>query len=175
MRVFLAIPAAEKIRERASEITLKIKSKGIKTVKPENMHFTAKFFGEVSADQLEEIKKKMEKIKKKKATIKISGAGTFPNESRIKIIWLGVKDGKEDMLGILGEVNAIFPGEKKKPVPHMTIARVRFVKNRKKLMEDLKKVGEIGKMEINEIVLYQSILKPEGPEYVPIKRVALDD
>jgi 2'-5' RNA ligase len=51
--------------------------------------------------------------------------------------------------------------------PHLTLARTKFLKNKKGFYEAVEKYRDtfMQTAKINEIIFYRSILKPEGPVY----------
>jgi len=56
-------------------------------------------------------------------------------------------------------------------IPHVTIARIKSSQHTKQLKSVLAQVKTIafGKMDINKVVLYESVLTPNGPVYTIIE------
>jgi 2'-5' RNA ligase len=69
-----------------------------------------------------------------------------------------------------------FQTEKRPFKPHLTLARIKYLKNKKAFYEAVEKYRStfIQTTEINEFVFYRSILKPHGPEYKPIAKIDLN-
>lgn len=165
MRLFLGIPISEEIREKIREMQKELAEEGIKLVEPENLHLTLTFLGEAEA---EGAKKALGRIFwGKQFEVLIKGVGVFPNEKRIKVVWAGGADG-----GKMAELNkkieeslGITAG--KEFVNHLTLARVKFVKDKKRLQTFLRKYKdwEGGKVGVEKAVLYASELTPKGPVY----------
>jgi RNA 2',3'-cyclic 3'-phosphodiesterase len=182
MRAFLAVDLDESLKEKVLEVQEKLKEADaiVKFVEKENLHFTCKFFGEISqkkADKIVEIIE--EKIRKFESfKIKIKGSGVFPHFGYIRVIWLGLEDA-EYFSGILKELDEEFVnlGFKKERsyTPHLTIGRVKGSKNKEELVSKIKKLEEIevGSMEISKISLKKSELTPKGPIYTNIKEFEL--
>lgn len=180
MRAFLGVPIPPKIREKISKIQENFDIKGTKLVKPENLHWTVKFFGEIDGKKAKEIKKRLGDVKQKPFRIEARGVGVFPSISYIKVIWIGCQEGGE-FKGFIREIKDRFKdiGKKdkhKEITPHLTIGRVKFVKNKKKLVNLIKefKNKEIGEMKVGKLVFYKSELTPKGPIYEKIKEVKLN-
>ncbi len=175
IRVFLGIPLSKKTRENVCKIANQIKTKGIKLTNPENLHWTVRFFGEVSDKELERIKNLMEKIKPEDLEIEIRGIGAFPSRDFIKVIWLGVGKGRGEFQEFLEETNKIFHGMGKnnKIKAHLTIGRAKKIKNKKEIIKNLEKIGDskIAKMKIDKIILYESTLTNKGPVYKELKKI----
>ena len=58
---------------------------------------------------------------------------------------------------------------------HLTLARVKFVKDKLKLLDFLQRNKEIelGETEIDKLVLYESVLGEEGPKYSVLEEFEL--
>lgn len=175
MRCFLGIPLPKEIRDKTGQLLKNLKMKGLKLVDPKNLHWTVKFFGDLEPDQVEKVKKAMDSLKFGKIKIEILGVGTFPRGASIRVIWLGVGKGKEYFKELLKKINSRFTGQeiKSEIVPHVTLARVKFIEKPEKLAERLNEMRNvnIGDMEIDRLVLYESVLTPEGPRYRKLKEV----
>lgn len=179
MRAFLGVPITQKIREKISKIQENFDIKGTKLVKPRNLHWTVKFFGEIDNKERGKIEKRLEKIDHRPFRIKVEGLGVFPSISYIKVIWAGCKEGKK-FKEFIEQVKDRFKDIGKKDnhevVPHLTMGRVKFVKDKEKLIKLIKEREsiEIGEMEVNKLVLYKSELTPKEPIYEKIKEVELN-
>jgi len=181
MRIFLGIPIEPEIRGEITKIQKQIDFEGIKLVEPENLHWTVKFFGELSNNELDEVKKKMDNINKNAFEIEIGGLGVFPSISYIKTIWIDCLKGKSEFKSLLEETNKTFSKigkkDRKEKIPHLTIGRVKFTKNKeklKKIIENNKNIV-IGKSLVNKMHLYESILSTSGPKYRVLKEVVLNE
>ncbi len=175
MRVFLGIPISEELKKKISSVTREIQMKGVKAVEPENLHWTVRFFGELDEKQLARVKKLMDSLESGKMEIELRGVGTFPNERFMKVIWIGVGSGKEEFTAFLKNVNKKFSGIGKdsEVVPHLTIGRVKALREKERLAKNVNKIrnAEIGKMFLEKMVLYESVLKGSGPVYREIKKI----
>lgn len=174
-RIFLGIPVSEELRVIIISLQKELSSinAGIKLVEPANLHFTLKFFGEMDDQKIFEIKKSLSQINfGKNFSVKIFGIGCFPDETRINVIWLGLKDGKylKDLQQKIDTaLNGLFPAEKDF-VSHLTLARVKFVNDKSAMKQFLEKHKDqdFGNASVDKIVLYQSVLGQEGPVYTEL-------
>ncbi len=105
------------------------------------------------------------------------GASAFPNEKRPRVLFLSFKE-DEELLNYQRELEEKFKGigfekEEREFKIHLTLARFKFPPNRREFEECLKKLNNFSfsPFKLNEIILFQSILKPEGPEYIPLERI----
>ena len=169
MRLFIAFDIPEKVREQLVSIQEKIKADDakIKWVASENMHLTLKFLGEVDEDKVEGIKERLGKISFEEFEVEVSDIGVFPSENYIRVIWVGFKnEGKmaelaEKIKGQLPEFKVDYPFK-----AHLTIGRVRFAGDKKKLVDELNKIKiKPERFSVKEFKLYKSTLTREGPIY----------
>lgn len=170
MRVFIAIEIPESIKDYIAELQEKIydKNNKIRSVNKNNMHLTLKFLGEVQPHNVNQIKEILKKIKVSKFSVCLDKIGVFPSESYIRVIWIGLEP--EDKIlelqnNIDEKLKKLFKREKKFK-PHLTLARVKFIEDKKKFIGKLKKIGvENKKIGIKNFKLIKSTLTREYPIY----------
>ena len=150
-------------------------------VDPVNIHLTLAFLGDTEEDRIKiaGLVLKRECSGFGEFTFNLKGAGLFKNFRDPKVIWIGVAD--SEMLLRLYE--KIFTGLKdtgfrieERPFrPHITLGRIRFLKNPEILKPVIDKYGEteIQKVNVKQVILYESILRPIGPIYKPVGRFSL--
>jgi len=167
MRLFIAIEFSN-LKEYCQTIQEKLKSTDAKLNFTKTYHLTLKFLGEIQESKLEQIKAALSNIKFKNFTVKLNSTGTFPSENYIRVIWLGFKDNR-DIIDLQNKVDTaleqMFPKDKKFS-PHLTLARVKFVKDKKQLIDKIKAI-KIDPIESNikSFKLIKSTLTPDGPIY----------
>ncbi len=145
----------------------------IKWVDLENIHITLKFFGETEEERIPQISEKLNEISKSHSnfSLNIKNVGIFGSSYKPRVIWLGIEKNEQLMeLGseILHGMDKIgFKQDRQNFVPHLTIGRVKFIddKNRFQQVIDKYKSTDIQKQKVAGFILYESILKPQGPEY----------
>ena len=184
IRAFVAIVISDEVREKLRGVieSLREIDTGVKYVKPENVHLTLRFLGYVNEEKVEDIKIALETTLEgiKPFDVSFLGIGAFPNVNAPRVVWAGIREGKE----MLHEVRDRLEGnlsrigierEGRQYHSHLTVARVKSGRGRDKLVSWLKSNAEleIGSMKASEIVLMESILKKEGPEYSPLKVISL--
>jgi RNA 2',3'-cyclic 3'-phosphodiesterase len=130
MRLFTAIDIPEEIREtlRATVSTLKPAAK-LRWSKPENLHITTKFLGEVPAERLSAVVNVLGAMPASSAIpIEVRGIGWFPNPHAPRILYAGIQAPEwlaqlhlrtDEALAGLG-----VPKETKPFRPHLTLARI---------------------------------------------------
>jgi len=166
MRTFIALEIPEKINKTLKEIQKKFEGLGKINFTKVPYHLTLKFLGEITEDQASKIKDLLKEIKFESFELELSDLGVFPNENYIKVLWVGVKRDKVNELQqqIDSKLETLF-GKDKRFHAHITLGRVKFVKDKQKIKELLKtKIPDL-KFEVKEFKLIKSELTSEGPVY----------
>lgn len=168
-------PALEKYISSLQEI---FKDSIIKWVKPENFHLTLKFLGKTHIDKIEKIKIELSEIAKNNEPfdMKIQGSGVFKDFFRPTILWVGVRDHKNfeklknDIENTMAELD--FQIDHRRFKPHLTIGRIKDIKKRDEFEKFVRGYEHylFQVIHIEEIILYESILKAEGPAYVELEK-----
>jgi 2'-5' RNA ligase len=182
IRCFVAIEIDDAVRKELSSLIeeLKPSGRGIRWVRPENLHLTLKFLGEVSEERIPEIEKALNKVaaQLEHFTLRIKGTGTFPEKKRPRVVWAGVESSGqlfqlqkaiEKALSELG-----FKEEEREFTGHITLGRVKGSPDQlvaKVTVQGLIpgllrfKEKEFGIINVREFVLMKSELRPDGARY----------
>jgi 2'-5' RNA ligase len=181
VRAFLALEVAEDVKERIMELERKIKASGadVKLVEQENLHITMKFLGDVTADVVERVYEAMKTVREVKFQLEVKGTGVFPNLRMIRVLWVGAGAGGDKVVSIFRQLDSElvrkgFPRERDF-TPHITIGRVRSLRNKEDLLRVIEEYrGRIfGTIAIDKISLKKSELTPNGPIYSNLREVEL--
>ena len=178
MRAFIAIELPQDIRKGLREIQEELKKTDadVKWVKPENVHLTLKFLGNVADEKIKKIKSLLEEISSgySKFEASVFKIGAFPKLEYPRVIWVGIDKGcnllEEIAVRIEDECEHIgFAKEKRAFSAHLTLGRVRTGKNKIALKEKLLSAAVPQQSFIvDKIILFQSTLTPKGPIYTPL-------
>jgi 2'-5' RNA ligase len=187
IRTFIAVPLPEELKRAIHNFGQGLVEKGlrIRLVRPEGIHCTLRFLGDVEEEKVKDIGTAMERAIKGVIPTKLyaSGIGVFPHASRPRVIWVGVKGELKQVerlfLNLQNELEGLgFEREKRGFSPHLTIGRWKAPLNsfeKKTLKETLKEHGEWngGEFDLKEVVLYKSQLHPSGARYTPLSRIPI--
>lgn len=183
MRIFIAIPLKEELKDKVLQVQDRLDFSGsdIKFVEKENLHFSIKFLGEASQEQVEKIKFLLQAVCNNFECfdINIAGIGAFPSRSYARVVWLGVKEGSQQLSALMEATDLPIAelgfDKEKSYVPHLTLGRVRSGCNKHELLTLLREMEteEIGKMKVEELKLYESLLQRAGPVYKELFSVRL--
>ena len=153
---------------------LNIPESKIKWVEKNNLHLTMKFLGYISLEQTELIKSELKEIASRYSPFIIrlsSNIGIFPTYKMPRIIWVGIKEGISELKELYNSIenklsNKGFPREDKDFSGHITIGRVKFIRDNTNFIQILKRI-EVNNFtqEVGSIDLMESKLTPSGPIY----------
>lgn len=163
-----------------------LKSTGLvaKFVEPENMHLTLRFLGDVDERDVPTIVDAMQEAAGDISPfeMKVSGMGFFPGGNRINVIWLGFEGGVP-LKDFVSRLSSEFERSNIRPdgmdhrefVPHLTIARVKYPGDKKRLLEVINSYSDttFGNLSVDKILLKKSVLQRSGPIYSTLASVAL--
>jgi 2'-5' RNA ligase len=183
-RSFIAVELSTEIAEgvRRTQAGLRDCAKGVSWVRPEGIHLTLKFLGEVDPGRIEGIASTAEASVKGRGpfSIGIRGCGGFPNARHPRVIWIGVDDPGGELKELQAKVEQGmeergFTREGRGYTPHLTIGRLRPGKGSGGVVQALEATKEcdLGTMAVREICLFRSQLKPTGAEYTKLKVIPL--
>ncbi|MBI4684821.1 MAG: RNA 2',3'-cyclic phosphodiesterase [Nitrospirae bacterium] len=175
LRCFIAVELSDDIRNVIDlHITrLRETRADIKWVQAKNLHLTLKFLGKTSDELIPEIQKRLCSIagKHENFFLNLYGAGVFPNIKNPRVVWLGLQD-SEEIVRIQRDIDESMAGlgfekEGRGFSPHLTIGRVRSLKNIDMVIKELATLDktDFGKIEVKNIALMKSELKQGGAEY----------
>ncbi len=177
-RIFIAIkiePANTFLRINSSLKAIPGNEK-INWVDPENIHLTLAFPGDTEEDRIKvaAIMLKQQCSGFGEFDFNLSGTGVFKDFIDPRVIWIGIKE-SEKLAELYGKIktgleDTGFKTENKPFRPHITIGRIKSLRNPGELRSAVEKYKDSGiqKVNVKEVILYESILKPTGPVYKPI-------
>jgi len=159
--------AQEALAETGADLTL---------VKPQNIHITIRFLGDITPSMIEKIDKEMQNVAFKPFDVEIKGVGAFPNLKYARVVWAGIQQGEEELKKIFNQLEPRLRSLGLRPDPkgfsaHLTIARVKSGRNKAQLAESINSmIGfEFGKVRADCLKLKKSVLTPQGPIYSTLK------
>jgi 2'-5' RNA ligase len=133
MRLFVAINLADDVRQSVWRSVSGLRNRGypIKWVRPESVHLTLKFLGDVPEGGVVDVQAGIRTAAAGEPPFELllSGFGAFPNPRRARVVWIGCHSGpslgriQQKLEGELEEAG--FPREQRSFHPHITLGRVR--------------------------------------------------
>lgn len=188
MRCFVAVEIPHTLREslRTLQARLRKTIDGARWVRPEGIHLTLRFLGEIDETMLATIGEALGEPVKRAGppfSLLVSGIGYFPPQGRPRVMWVGLGNPVDDggALARMGTLQSSIEDavrragmspETKPFRPHLTLARF----DDRKAPKPPKDPGmgvDLGALPIERVRLYRSLLKSTGAEYEVLKEYPL--
>jgi len=182
MRSFLAVDISIEVMKGLEYLIEKFRKldSNIRWVKAHNIHITLNFFGEIDKEQSFILKQIIEdtSCQFNPFTVQIEGLGAFPSIGKPRVIWCGVVDQSQSLVGINRMIregimkNSLSVHlEDREFIPHLTLGRIKR-KCSDKIIAYVKRDSkkEFGRFKVDYMTLYKSILTRNGPIYEPVQR-----
>ncbi len=166
MRLFIAIPLPDEVKDNALLLQDALDKKDFRFVKRDNLEMTIAFLGEIDEKKVPDIMKKLEKIRFNAFNLKTKNIGFFPSIKKVRVVWIGLEE-NEEFYRLQHEIRTVF-NFKEKLMPHITIARARELimdkeNNWKKKLSEVTH-DEVGFL-VDRFILYESIPGSNGYEH----------
>jgi RNA 2',3'-cyclic 3'-phosphodiesterase len=178
-RTFLAVDIRpnEKMKEDFELIRYRLRLERINWVSAEQLHITTNFLGDTDEDLIPVMVQRIEKSTTFPPAFElvIRSFGVFKNIQDPRVIWLGC-DPCPALHQIKTELDLVLSGlgfnvETKGFLPHLTLGRVKNLRQANQLSQLIALYKDVvfQKHWIDQVIFYESILTPAGPEYTRIK------
>jgi RNA 2',3'-cyclic 3'-phosphodiesterase len=179
VRLFIACELPEDVREAIGEVIETLRGRSgaaVRWIKPEGIHVTLKFLGEVPLKKLPAIKLAIQEavVGHSPFELEFSNIGTFGGREGLRIMWVGVAGDVLRLEALVRSVNAAlavvgFEPERRPFRPHLTLGRVRDeIPTRQRAEIEV----AVGKMAVppstwrtSQVALMRSRLTPQGAVY----------
>jgi len=185
IRTFIALelpPSVILLLEKVQEDLKSMKLRA-KWVRPENIHLTLKFLGNINPGDIDKIGEAMMDAVDDFTAIDLvaRGVGVFPGIKRPRVIWVGLggqiqllfamQRKLEDNLASLG-----FKKEKRPFKGHLTLGRFRPTVNPNTIRHIMREYANLYSEEFtaSRIILFKSDLKPTGAVYSQLLQAVLE-
>ncbi len=180
MRVFIGNEISEAIKAELIRLRAELRQAEAEVTwtKPENVHLTLRFLGEIEERRLDELKQLCAETAAEfqPFTLRLKDTGYFPNFRQPRVLWVGLAGEMEVAKQLQKQLDAEliargFNQEDKPFKPHLTIGRVKSNRNVKALVAkaDMYTLPELA-FEVGEIVLFKSELRPSGADYTALSK-----
>jgi 2'-5' RNA ligase len=182
-RAFISVDVGDRIDWHSLRKELSDVDRGVRPVKPEQLHLTLRFLGDTDEGLVDDLKALMARSVEGVDPFRLAfdGVGAFPNARKPRVVWIGLQ-GADPLLGIArrleeGVVDLGWKREKRGFRPHATVARVKFVKRQGRLKSLLDRWQDrsFGSMEVRTIDLKRSELTPQGAIHTTVHSIDLGD
>jgi 2'-5' RNA ligase len=182
VRLFVALEIPAAVRDNLAaflndmrRLCDQLAEKRVRWVRPENLHVTLKFIGEVADTKLDGIRTALSTVQfDAPLDLRLHRLGFFPDEKRPSVLWTGL-DASTNLPALAADIDRALAQqgiekEKRAFVPHLTLARLTAPNLRQELLAAIGKNSEreFGSFRAREFHLIKSTLKPTGAEYTTL-------
>jgi 2'-5' RNA ligase len=168
IRAFIALPLPETVKDALFEASgILSKTIDARWVKPDAMHLTIKFLGNIDEKNQGAISERLDELSSLQLPfdMRLNSLGAFPSMRKARVIWAGIDTdiaGLRKLAASIDDLSANYGIEKEsRPfTSHITLARLRepSMINLNVRMRDITFI-------IDKMHLYKSELTPQGAKY----------
>lgn len=151
---------------------------GLRWTRTGQRHLTLQFLGPVAepsalADSVAESVRRIAPF-----SVALGGAGAFPNARRGSVLWLGVRDGADELAALAASVTDAtashgFVADDRPFRAHLTLARVARSRDLRAVVTALDECGESERWTVDEVVLFESDTRAGGAVHTAVTRFGL--
>ncbi len=151
-------------------------------VRPENIHLTLKFIGDVSPADVDAICAAMTGAAHGFSPVKLAvrGIGVFPTIKRPRIIWVGLGGHIRSLSALQGRLVQELAGlgiakDKRAFKAHLTLGRIKQPPGPDLIRQMMTEYASLSSDEFtcDQVILFKSDLKPAGAVYTKLKQTNL--
>ncbi len=188
LRLFVAIAVPEEIKARLAALQREWREhlgrSSVSWTRPENLHLTLRFLGDVPSNRLEDLTAALAAAAASQAPLKltVAGLGCFPNTRRPRILWAGICAETGELADLAGRIVVATDSFSLQPAEerfagHLTLARVRRIGGNSSstingFIEETA-ARAVGSWRAEAIELVRSELHPAGSRYTALARIPL--
>jgi RNA 2',3'-cyclic 3'-phosphodiesterase len=195
IRTFVAIELEASLRQALAQVQATLRSRLEKSVgsgarihwvKPESIHLTLKFLGDVPEALVPKVQTALAGAtgKHKRFAAEVRGLGVFPDIRTPHVLWVGMATHADELKQLAADVEAAlgtigFAPEAKPFSPHLTLARIkersrdigRALSGEGMLTHEIK----FGELTVAAVSLMKSDLQRSGSVYTCLRAVPLKE
>jgi 2'-5' RNA ligase len=179
LRTFIAVAIPDDVRRRAVDVARQLAAVApdVKWVEPASLHWTLNFLGNVEQREIGDVCAAVAEAALEHAPFDLAlyGAGAFPSPDRPRTLWLGVGQGRDEIIALQAAIEKSleslgFRGEARRYTPHLTIGRPGRGGPPPALAAELANLADFdgGTMAVDEVTVFSSELTRNGPIYEPL-------
>lgn len=195
IRTFVAVELDTPLRQALARAQTQLRGRleqaagpGVRVqwVKPDSIHLTLKFLGDIPEERVAEIKNALAGVTARHVRFQVQaeGLGAFPGPRAPRVLWVGLPEHGGELTRLASDVEAAlvaigFAQESKPFHPHLTLARIK--ERSREVGRALSQGGlleqemKLGSLAVDAVRLMQSELRPSGAVYAELCRLSLKE
>ena len=184
IRTFIALELPPAVISLLHKVQQDLKRMNIRArwVRPENIHITLNFLGDINPGDIDKIGVAMTAaaIEFPPVTLTVRGIGVFPGIKRPRVIWVGLGGDIRSLLSLQSRLEqelagAGFPKDKRSFKAHLTLGRIKQSAGPAVIRQMISEYATLSSDEFscNQVILFKSDLKPSGAVYSKLKQIRI--
>jgi 2'-5' RNA ligase len=184
LRAFVALEIPGEVLKTLEAVQSELRRRGVRArwVRPEGMHLTLKFLGDIPADRVAGVADALQSAAGRCGGFRLTaaGIGVFPGVRRPRVIWAGLSGATAALAQLQREIEerlaAVgFSREARDFHGHLTLGRFSAEGHGTPLADVVASYAStiFGDVEVREVALFQSDLRPQGPVYTALAKAKL--
>ena len=182
VRAFIAIAPDAALRQACADVAAAARGLPMRWVRPESVHLTLKFLGDVPVDAIPTIHQMLQQVAESSAafSVAVRELGCFPNAARPRVLWMGLDDPRCELVQLQCHIESTLAGlgmsaDRRLFRPHLTLARTRGARVGEELDALLSEYRNrlFGYLAVSHIHLMRSDLHKSGAVHTRLCSVAL--
>lgn len=191
LRLFIAIELSPEVKQALGHLQEDLKRqlppRVVRWTNPTGIHLTLKFLGDTPENKVQAVTQGMLAAAAgfEPFELRVSGFGCFPNPRQARVLWVGAPEVPKPLAGLqraidLQMTRLDYARETRYWSAHLTLGRVndRITAAERQVLADLldrTKIGNLGTVPVQEVILFKSDLQPGGAVYTALARAKLTD
>jgi len=182
-RLFAAIKITPDIKflEQIHALEEGLQHERIKWVENQNIHITLKFFGETDEKIIPGIVAALKNVSGSSSafTFFLKNLGIFGSSYDPRVVWVGIEPYQE-LVNLMKKIQQEliplgFGPDRQNLVPHLTLGRIKGLKDKQLFQRTIDRYSAISSSDLpaESFILYESILKKDGPTYTTLETFKL--
>lgn len=175
-RLFVAVDLPPPLAARLA--ALAPQARGVKPVRPEAIHLTLHFLGDVPEAAIPRLCAALDQVRAAPFAVELTGRGRFPPRGPARVLWVGLapQAALVALHAACGRaIQAVgLPVESRPFAPHVTVARLHDGAAQR-VAEEFLAAGSVpaAAFPVERIVIYASDRTPTGPRHEPLHTIQL--
>lgn len=188
-RLFLALPLQPEALAALSSLLERLQAAArftparVNWVQPRNLHLTLHFLGSVPEEKVEPLRLALREVARRAPPfeLRLHGLGYFPSIRQPKVLWVGVPSPPRELGKLVASLGQAVQAtglelQHQDFHAHVTLGRFPALKGTGAFASTVAGQAKYSttRSQADRVVLFESVLAPEGPTYVPLAEAALE-
>jgi 2'-5' RNA ligase len=177
-RAFVAVEPPAAVLDAVERVAGRIANDapGARWTTREQRHLTLQFLG--NRADVDAVAAALRAIAVRGGDVRLGGAGAFPSARRARVLWVGVVEGAPLLAQLAAAVGVLLAPLGHEPEdrayhPHLTLARWKTPADARPIVDAVGDAPIGDRWRVEELVVFESVLRRAGAQYVARERIPL--